>query len=247
MPDATVMPAVPASDVATASTTESAGSAAAVLEQILDDRHSCRSFTSDLVPEETIDQILRMAQRTASWCNSQAWQVDLVSGEATAAFGKALTDHVVTNPMKSDLPAPERYDGVYSDRRRASGFGLYSALGIERSDHDARTRQMLENYRFFGAPHVAIITSDAGLGTYGAVDCGAYVSTFLAAATSVGVATCAQAALALYSDGIREHLGIPEDRLIVCGIAFGYADAEHPANAFRTERADLADVVRRHG
>ena len=47
---------------------------------------------------------------------------------------------------------PERYDGVYGDRRRASGYGLYTALGIERSDQEARLRQMLENYRFFGAP-----------------------------------------------------------------------------------------------
>ncbi|TCW19889.1 nitroreductase [Dietzia cinnamea] len=221
--------------------------AAATLERILDERYSCRGFTSEPVPEETIEQILRMAQRTASWCNSQAWQVDLVTGDATAAFSTHLTEHVLANDMRSDFPAPERYDGVYGDRRRASGYGLYTALGIERSDQEARLRQMLENYRFFGAPHVAIITSDAGLGTYGAVDCGGYVSTFLAAATSLGVATCAQAAIALYSDAVREHLSIPDDRLIVCGIAFGYADENHPVNTFRTERADLGDVVRRHG
>lgn len=232
----------PAATDATATTPDPA----ATLERILDDRYSCRAFLPDPVPEKTIERILRMAQRTASWCNSQAWQVDLVSGPATAAFGKALTDHVLSHEMRSDLPAPERYDGVYGDRRRASGYGLYSALGIERSDHDARTRQMLENYRFFGAPHVALITSDAGLGTYGAVDCGGYVATFLAAASSLGVATCAQAALALYSDGVREHLGLADDRLVVCGIAFGYADDAHPANSFRTERADLTDVVRRH-
>ena len=221
--------------------------AAATLERILDERYSCRGFTSEPVPEETIEQILRMAQRTASWCNSQAWQVDLVTGDATAAFSTHLTEHVLANDMRSDFPAPERYDGVYGDRRRASGYGLYTALGIERSDQEARLRQMLENYRFFGAPHVAIITSDAGLGTYGAVDCGGYVSTFLAAATSLGVATCAQAAIALYSDAVREHLSIPADRLIVCGIAFRYADENHPANTFRAERADLGDVVRRHG
>ncbi len=220
---------------------------AAALERILDERFSCRAFRTDHVPEETIERILWMAQRTASWCNSQAWQVDVVSGPATAAFGEALTDWVTSHDMHSDLPAPARYDGVYGDRRRRSGYGLYSALGIERSDNAARDRQMRENYRFFGAPHVAIITSDAGLGTYGAVDCGGYVATFLAAASSSGIATCAQAALALYSDGVREHLGIPDDRIVVCGIAFGYADAEHPANEFRTERADLSDVVRRHG
>lgn len=221
--------------------------AATTLEQILDDRYSCRGFTPRPVPEADIERILQMAQRTASWCNSQAWQVELVTGEATAAFGKHLTDHVLANEMRSDFPAPERYDGVYGERRRASGYGLYSALGIERTDKDARLTQMLENYRFFGAPHVAVITSDAGLGTYGAVDCGGYVATFLAAATSLGVATCAQAALALYSDGVRDFLGLSEDRLVVCGIAFGYADAEHPANTFRAGRADLQDVVRRHG
>ena len=221
--------------------------AATTLEQILDDRYSCRGFTPRPVPEADIERILQMAQRTASWCDSQAWQVELVTGEATAAFGKHLTDHVLANEMRSDFPAPERYDGVYGERRRASGYGLYSALGIERTDKDARLTQMLENYRFFGAPHVAVITSDAGLGTYGAVDCGGYVATFLAAATSLGVATCAQAALALYSDGVRDFLGLSEDRLVVCGIAFGYADAEHPANTFRAGRADLQDVVRRHG
>jgi hypothetical protein len=29
------------------------------------------------------------------------------------------------------------------------------------------------------------------------------------------------------------------------GISFGYPDAVHPANGFRTRRADLADVVTR--
>ena len=38
------------------------------------------------------------------------------------------------------------------------------------------------------------------------------------------------------SDIVRETLGIPEDP-ILCAISFGYADAAHPANQFRTERA----------
>ena len=107
--------------------------------------------------------------------------------------------------------------------------------------------QLLRNFRFFDAPHVAVVTSDAGLGTYGAVDCGGYVSTFLAAATALGVATCAQAALALYSDGVRDFLQLAPDRLVVCGIAFGYADHSHPANSYRTDRAALADAVTRIG
>lgn len=221
--------------------------AAAALEQILDERYSCRGFLPDRVSDATLEQIFTMSQRTASWCNSQAWQVELVSGSQRDEFAAFLGEWVGNHDMGSDFPAPDRYDGVYGDRRRASGYGLYNALGIAREDRDARATQMLKNYDFFGAPHVAIITSDAGLGVYGAIDCGAYVSTLLTSATSVGVATCAQAALALYSDGIREFLDLPEDRLVVCGVAIGYADPDHPANSFRTEREPISGIVNYRG
>ena len=104
---------------------------------------------------------------------------------------------------------------------------------------------MLENFRFFGAPHTAIITTDRALGTYGAVDCGGYVSTLLLTAQALGLGSIAQAAIAMYSDFVREWLDLPEDRLVVCAVTFGYADPEHPANAFRTTRADLSSVVHR--
>jgi len=102
----------------------------------------------------------------------------------------------------------------------------------------------MRNFDFFGAPHVAIVTTDREQGTYGAVDCGGYVATLLLALRSRGIDSIAQAAIAMYSDGVRELLALPEDRLVVCAVSFGYADPDHPANAFRTERAGVDDVVR---
>ncbi|MBM4569517.1 nitroreductase, partial [Rhodococcus hoagii] len=95
----------------------------------------------------------------------------------------------------------------------------------------------------FGAPHVAIVTTDAALGVYGAVDCGLYVNTFLLAAQSLGVASIPQAALAGSAPYLRSFLDLPEDRKVVCAISFGYADESHPANGFRTTRADIASVA----
>jgi proline dehydrogenase len=40
---------------------------------------------------------------------------------------------------------------------------------VVRGDREASGRQARENFRLFGAPHVAIVTTDAALGTYGAV------------------------------------------------------------------------------
>lgn len=212
-----------------------------VLEQVLADRFSCRGFLPDEVPLATRRRMFELAQRTASWCNSQAWEVHLAPD--TAKFSAVLTERVLAGPQAPDIEGPASYDGVYADRRRASGFGLYGALGIARDDKEARLRQMLENFRFFGAPHVAVISSPKALGVYGAVDCGAYVSTLLTAAQSLGVATIAQAAVAMYADVVHDHLSIPEDRDVVCAVSFGYADPDHPANAFRTERAGVDEVV----
>ena len=116
-------------------------------------------------------------------------------------------------------------------------------MGIANGDREASAQQGKENFRLFGAPHVAIITTDEALGVYGAVDCGAYVANFLLAATSLGVATIAQAALAARGPLVRAHFGLPDDRRLVCGISFGFADTEHPANRFRTSRAPLADAM----
>src|SRR5689334_17456442 len=173
-----------------------------------------------------------MAQRTASWTNSQPWQVELLGGAALERFRAALYDHVASGAAPTpDIPFPREYRGLYRDRRRETGFGLYARLGIARDDLAARTRQALENFHFFGAPHLALVTTEEALGSYGAVDCGGYVSTFMLAAEALGVASIAQAAIAGHAGFVRDWLGLPADRLLVCGIALGHADPEHPANA----------------
>ncbi|WP_182379415.1 nitroreductase [Nocardioides sp. WS12] len=213
------------------------------LEDLLSSRYSCRGFLPQTVDGTDLRRLFTMAQRTASWCNSQAWQVELLSGDAVTALSERLLAHVPVAAEKPDIAGPERYEGVYQDRRRACGFELYNALGIARDDQTGRLMQMLENFRFFGAPHVAIITSPQALGTYGVMDCGGYVATLLAAAESLGVNAIAQAAIAMFGDVVRAEIGIPEDRSIVCAVSLGYADPEHPANAFRTVREDVDVAV----
>ncbi|MEK9719748.1 MAG: nitroreductase [Quisquiliibacterium sp.] len=216
---------------------------AETLERLLASRHSCRAFLPEAVPRATIEKILAIAQRTASWCNSQPWQLTIASGDALHRYRKALDRQVSNARPGPDFQFPGEYRGVYQQRRRECGFQLYEAVGVERGDRAAGERQRMENFRFFGAPHVAIVTSDAPLGVYGAVDCGAYVTNFMLAAQAFGVASIAQAALAAYPDCAREQLGIGPDRLMVCGISFGFEDEAHAANRFRTSRAAIEDAV----
>ncbi len=210
---------------------------------LLKTRHSCRGFRPDPVPRERIKAVLTAAQRVPSWCNAQPWQVIVTGGEETERLRAGLLAEVDSAPETPDFPFPDAYVGVYRERRSDCGWQLYGAVGVERGDRAGATAQMRRNFAFFGAPHVAIVTSPASLGVYGAVDCGGYVTAFTLAAQALGIATIPQAAIAPYAPFLRRHFGLPEHRLVVCAISFGFADPDHPANAFRTERATLEAAV----
>jgi nitroreductase len=201
----------------------------AVLEELLAERYSCRAFKAEPVPRATIERILKVAQRTASWCNSQPWQVVIASGEAKERFRKEIYAKVSSGgPDDGDFPFPREYRGVYLERRRESGFQLYNTLGIPRGDKMAYARQALENFKF---------------GVYGAIDCGGYVSNFMLAAQALGLGAIAQAALAHQSGLIRRHFKLGDDRRVVCGISFGFPDRDHRINSYRTSRASVSEAA----
>jgi len=165
-----------------------------VLEHLLQDRFSCRAYKPEPVPRATIDRVLNAAQRTASWCNSQPWQVVIASGEAKEKFRKAIYAEASSGaPQDGDFEFPREYRGVYLERPPRKRFSALQHAGIARGDRAAYAKQALENYNFFGAPHVAIIHTDEALGIYGAIDCGAYVGNFMLAAQALGLGTIPQA------------------------------------------------------
>lgn len=209
---------------------------------LLEQRFSCRGYLPDRVPMQTLEVMLRMAQRTPSWCNSQPWQVHVTQPAVTERLRQRLAASA-GDDTHWDIAPPAEYRGIYRERRRTCGWQLYDSVGIREGDREASARQGAENFRFFGAPHVAVVTTEASLGSYGVLDCGAYVNNFMLAAASMGIGAIAQAALASKAHLLREELALPPCRLVVVGISFGYADLAHPANSFRTARAISTETV----
>ena len=213
-------------------------------EKLVRNRYSCRKFLLEPVPRATVESVLALAQQTPSWCNTQPWKLLLLSGEALARFRDGLHAHAAAgNPQKPDFPFPVRYEGIYRERRKVCGVQLYHSLGIAREDREGAARQSLENFRMFGAPHLALITTEEDLGVYGAIDCGLYIANFMLAVKNAGLDSIAQAALASHADFIRAYFDLPTHRKLVCGISFGYGDARHRVNGYRTERSPVAEAV----
>lgn len=213
------------------------------LEELLHARHSCRGFLPDEVPRETAERIIADAGRAASWCNVQPWHLIVTGRDATERLRSALLSEVETATPQPDLDYPSGYPGSYRDRRRVCGWQLYDAVGVAKGDRAASSAQSMENFRFFGAPHVALLTTERELGPYGALDCGGFILAFMLAAQALGVASIAQAAIAAYAPFLHRHFEIPENRMILCAISFGFEDTAHPANSFRTERAALQEIM----
>jgi len=214
------------------------------LNNILEKRYSCRSFLNKPVKQTIIKEILRLSQKIPSWCNAQPWEVQICSGTAVKALSKKLLNEYKSSKVCSDIPFPIKYQGIYRERRKECGLQLYNSIGIKKGDTQKAKLQMKENFKFFGAPHVAIITTEKSLGTYGAVDCGAFISAFTLIASSMNINTIPQAAIASLSNVVRESLDIPCGKDIVCAISFGYENSTHPINKFRTSRAELKEFVR---
>jgi len=206
-------------------------------------RRSVRGFRPDPVPPEVLTRIFERAGRAPSWCNIQPWRAWIASGPARDALVEKLLAAAAGEAPHPDVPFPAEYPEPYATHRRACGRALYEAMRVERHDADGRHRAWLRNFEAFGAPHVALVGIDRRFGEYGALDLGCWLSTVMLLATSEGVATCAQASLALYPTVAREALGIPEEIKLLFGIALGYEDPSEAANGCRTTRDPLEASV----
>jgi nitroreductase len=212
------------------------------LNSILDNRYSCRAFLKKKVSKTIISELLTTSQKVPSWCNAQPWQVQMISGKKLSKLKDLALRNAKIGMQKPDIDFPATYSGVYKNRRRECAIQLYESVEITMGDRVASKEQALKNFSFFGAPNVAVVTTPDELGTYGVLDCGAYITAFTLAATSLGLASIPQAALAAVSPIIRDFLKIPINRNIVCVISFGYADEKDKVNLFRTSRASKSDV-----
>jgi len=64
------------------------------------------------------------------------------------------------------------------------------------------------------------------------------------AARGRGLHTCPQAAFANYHTIIRRHLPIPDEEIVVCGMAIGYRNPDAPENVWRTDRDPVSGFTR---
>jgi len=217
----------------------------AEFERLIRNRRSIRAYLSTRVDQATVAQICATARRAPSGANLQPGKYHVLTGaplaNLIADLVQAADENRPVDVEYSYFPEPMAAD--LKDRQRRAGFALYNSLGIGRRDIAARRRQFARNYTFFGAPVGVVVTIDRNMGKGCFMDLGMSTMTFFLAAESMGLGVTGIGALANYGSLVHENLNLPENEMVVCGIALGCPDKFAPVNNFRTERAALEDFT----
>ncbi len=213
------------------------------LDRSIRERRSVRGFLPRPVPRDVLEEVFGLAQHAPSNCNVQPWRVYIASGDAVEKLRAALLQAVTTGASPVMVTPIDEFLGGYREKQVACAVELYGKMGIERDDRVGRLKASLRNFQFFDAPHVAYICMAKSFGIGVALDVGMYVQTLMLAMQSRGIGSCAQAALRTFPELVGEHLGIPDDEQILCGLSFGYEDPTVPANQTRQPRDPISGNV----
>jgi nitroreductase len=218
--------------------------AIAAVDEAIRSRQSVRAFLPTPVERTTVEELLRLASRSASGSNIQPWRVRVIAGDAKTRLTQAIFDAVARDgfePYQREWNYyPVRWREPFLGRRRKIGWDMYSLLGVAKGDFEGTQQARMRNYEFFGAPIGMIFTLDEDLEIGSWLDLGIFLGSIMIAARGRGLHTCPQAAFADFHSVIRPLLNIPENEIIVCGMALGHIDPDAPVNGLKTERADLA-------
>ena len=212
-------------------------------------RHSIRAFLPTPVDIETVRSVLTTAARAPSGGNLQPWHIDVLGGDALAAFKATMQARLAagaTEPAEYAIYPPE-LRSPWRDRRFAVGEAMYARLGIPREDKAARRRWFANNFAFFGAPLALFCSVDRSMGAPQWSDLGMYLQSVMLLLREEGLDSCPQECWAVYPDTVRETLQLPPERMLFCGMAIGKRDAAHPVNALVADRAPLEETVRFRG
>jgi nitroreductase len=208
-------------------------------------RHCARAFLPEVPSREAIARAVLAAGTAASSKNGQPWMLHVALGASCDRVRDALCAAFDSGtPSQAEYRySPAEMPKDMMDRARACGIGLFAHKGIGREDKAGRQLHDRENVRLFGANAFALLTLPkvAEKGTF--LDGGLFLGQFLLALRAEGLEATPMYSVAGYPQVLRQEMSIPDDRLVVCGVAFGFEDPDGHVNTYRTGREPVENIL----
>lgn len=209
-------------------------------------RRSIRGYKPDPVPKALIREVLSMALRAPSSLNTQPWNFYVVTGAALDNIRKGNVERNLAGvPDSREFRSHGAYEGDHRERQIGIAKQLFSAMGIERHDKEARQDWVLRGFRQFDAPVSIVVTYDKSIhgGDIAPFDCGAVTNALVNAAWSKGLGCVINSQGIMQSPVVREYAHIPDDQVIMICVAMGFPDDAFPANAVVSTRKSVDEAT----
>jgi nitroreductase len=212
------------------------------LLKAIQERKSIRAFKSDPIPKENIEEILTLAIRAPSAINLQPWEFTIVIGEERERLSRRLIKAYREKKISCGPDAVKPLPKTFTKR----GAKTLEAMNPFFKEMGVQSGQFIDegSCNFYGAPVAILICLDDAFSKACFVDIGVALGYLVLAAHEMGLATCPIGLITAYEDEIKEVLNIPENKIVVMGIALGYPDQQSPINRFKSYREELEKFVR---
>jgi nitroreductase len=211
---------------------------------IIKSRRSVRHYTDRVPPRALLRECLEAASWAPNPTTQQPWKFIVLTGNALKKVISVIEKNfAAAHKEKGEVTEPHITPDtrtMLQDRKSRYFQEMISFLKDNNVDVQAVGQG---NYCFHNAP-VGIIFA-----TYPCKNLNFYKSTiaamknFLVAATAKGLGTCWMNAVSICQEYIKEVLSLPQDLILVDGIAVGYPVDDSPLNRIPRSRLPVDDVT----
>jgi nitroreductase len=207
------------------------------LIDVIKGRKSCRAFSSDPVSKELIEEMLSLATQAPSIINLQPWEFTVVAGEERERLSRRLIK-------------------AYREKQISCGPGNVKPLLKTAGKRGAKTLSLMKPFfeemrvdsnqyinegscNFYGAPVAILLFFDDSFSKAAFVDVGVVLAYLVLIAHHFGLAACPIGLITAYANELKDELNIPENKILVVGLAIGHPDTKSPINRFKSPRDSL--------
>ncbi|MCK8607173.1 nitroreductase family protein [Apilactobacillus ozensis] len=204
-------------------------------------RKSIRAFNEKVPSDEDLLEIVKAAQKSPSWINSQPARIVIAKGDKLNQIRKEHKN-LNENPdihTKSDIKFTPIKDWDIESQNNMSNK---RKSDLEMFGNEFDNMKQIQANNLFDAPAVAYITLPSNYTEWSLYDAGAMGEALMIAAQDKGIDSMPAFEFIKYPDRLREHLNV-KNRAFLLGIGLGFRDEGNPINKIEGNRMNLSDVV----
>ena len=183
--------------------------------------------------------IVRQAQRTPSWANSQPWKVYIATGETLAAIKRQHAELSSNEELgASELPVRSRSEWGTGPQHNMAALmqDIQSYMGDDLPDFALAQR------RLFNAAALVYLTIPNQIIPWSLYDLGAFSQSLLFSAANKGIGSIPAYEIVKYPQVVRPIMGIPDEGALGAGIALGYTSQDR-INNYISGRAAIDQIL----